>query len=169
VRLAPTLDARHNLAMVKDDALQRDLETLSSVRGRSLSWLPEMAVVRVDAPAGPARWFTLLRNTAHANVSHLIREGAQLRPDENTLTVGAGFIGEYSNAFFRLRQEDLPAFTAAVRGLKSEADYRALATRFAVRRTDPAFWAHTDAVQDAYRQWSPREAALFDYNRLENR
>ena len=94
---------------------------------------------------------------------------SELRPDEDTLTLVPGFLGDYPNAFYRLQRADLPAFTAVVRGLKSEADYRALATRFAVRRTNPAFWAHSDAVRDAYRQWAPDEAALFDYNRFENR
>jgi hypothetical protein len=168
-RLAPVLDRRFDLAMVKDDALQRDLETLASVHGSSLKWLPEMSIVRIDDPTGPPRWFTLLRDTAHANVSHLIRENDELRPDEDKLTVVPGFIGDYPNAYYRLRRADLPAFTAAVRGFKSEADYRAFATRFAVRRTNPAFWAHNDAVQDAFRQWSPAEAALFDLNRFENR
>ena len=120
------------------------------MRGRSLAWLPEMAVLRVEDGAQPPRWFTLLRNTAHSNVSHLFREDAELRPDENTLTVVPGFIGDYPNAFYRLSRAELAAFTAAVRGLKSESDYRALADRFAVRRTNPAFWAHSDAVQDAY-------------------
>jgi hypothetical protein len=38
-----------------------------------------------------------------------------------------------------------------------------------IRRTSPAFWAASDALVDAYAQWSPLEAGLFDYNRLDNR
>ena len=78
-----------------------------------------------------------------------------LRPEEDTLTVAAGFIGDYPNAFYRLQRADLPAFTAAVQAFKSEADYHAFATRFAVWLTNPGFWAHSDAVQSAYRQWAP--------------
>jgi hypothetical protein len=154
---------------VRDEALRHELEVLASVRGRSLAFLPEMSVLRIDQPSGPPQWFTLLRDTGHSNVSHLLREGSALRPDEDILTVAAGFIGDYPNAFYRLQRADLPAFTAAVRDFKSEEDYRAFATRFAVRRTNTGFWAHSDAVQSAYRQWAPAEAALFDYNRLENR
>jgi hypothetical protein len=128
-----------------------------------------MSIVRIDDAAGAPRWFTLLRDTAHANVSHLLREASELRPDEDTLTLVPGFIGDYPNAFYRLRQADLPAFTAAIRALQSESDYRAFAARYAVRRTNPAFWAHSDAVRDAYRSAAPAEAALFDYNRFENR
>jgi hypothetical protein len=168
-RLAPVLDTRYDLARVQDADLLRALETLAAVRGRSLQWLPEMSIVRIDDAAGAPRWFTLLRDTAHANVSHLLREASELRPDEDTLTLVPGFIGDYPNAFYRLRQADLPAFTAAIRALQSESDYRAFAARYAVRRTNPAFWAHSDAVRDAYRSAAPAEAALFDYNRFENR
>ena len=44
-----------------------------------------------------------------------------------------------------------------------------LADRFAVRRTDPRFWAAADALHDSYVSWAPLEAGAFDLNRLENR
>jgi hypothetical protein len=168
-RLAPVLGRRYDLASVEDESLRRELESLASTRGRNLQWMPEMAILRVEDGAQPPRWFTVLRDTAHSNVSHLLREAKQLVPDEDTLTVVPGFIGDYPNAFYRVSRADLPVFGAAIRNLKSETDYRAFAARFAVRRTNSAFWAHSDAVHDAYRQGAPGEAALFDYNRLENR
>jgi hypothetical protein len=111
----------------------------------------------------------LLRNTGHANVAHVMREKGELRPDENTLTVVPGFIGAYPNAIYRVDTAALPQFRAALAGLASQADYRRLADRFAVRRTDPAFWAASDALHAAYVEWAPQEAALFDLNRFENR
>jgi Fatty acid cis/trans isomerase (CTI) len=80
-----------------------------------------------------------------------------------------GFIGAYPNAIYQVARADLPAFAQAIRALASEDDYRRFADRFAVRRTDPAFWATSDAMTDAYARLAPREAGLFDYNRLENR
>jgi len=168
-RLGAVLDTRHSLERVADPALRRDLETLAAPRGRALSWLPEAVLLRVDDPPRPSAWFTLLRDTAHANVSHLVRERAQLLPDENALTLVTGFLGAYPNAIYRVHRNELPALTAAIRGLASESDYRALAGRFAVRRTHEGFWAASDALHDAYFAWAPGEAALFDYNRLENR
>ena len=53
--------------------------------------------------------------------------------------------------------------------MASEADYRKLADRFAVRRTNPQFWAASDALHEAYVAWAPLEAGLFDYNRLQDR
>jgi len=80
-----------------------------------------------------------------------------------------GFIGAYPNAMYRLSAAELPALREAVAGLASEADYRKLADRFAMRRTDPQAWTASDALHEAYVTWAPLEAGVFDYNRLQNR
>jgi hypothetical protein len=167
--LQPVLDRRFDLAAV-DDAQMRDaLGALAAVRGAALGWLPEMAVLRVEQAGGPPLYFSLLRNTAHANVSHLVREKGELLPAENSLTVVPGFIGAYLNAIYSVPASELPGFTSALRGLTGQADYRRLADRWAVRRTSDKFWAASDALHDAHQAGSPRQAGLFDYNRLENR
>jgi len=53
--------------------------------------------------------------------------------------------------------------------LASAHDYRALADRFAVRRSDPAFWQYSDDLQATHLRLAPVAAGLLDYNRLENR
>ena len=168
-RLAPVLEQRFALASVPDAALRQALQPLAALHGASLSWLPEMVVLRVDDATLAPRYFSLLRDTGHSNVSTLLREGGALRPEENTLTVVPGFIGAYPDAIFRASLAELPALVAAIGALASEPDYRALADRFVIRRTSPAFWGASDALAAAYRQWSPLEAGLFDYNRLDNR
>jgi hypothetical protein len=169
-RLAPVLDGRFELAGLPNVHLRSELMALASVSGASLSWLPEMVVLRIDGEDGAVtRHFTLLRNTAHANVTHLAREKTELLPAENTLTVVPGFIGAYPNAIYRLRPDELPALREAVAGLESQADYRKLADRFAVRRTNRRFWSVSDSLHEAYRAQAPVEAGLFDYNRLDNR
>ena len=168
-RLAPVLGMRFELATVADPRLRDGLQRLASVKGASLSWLPEATVLRIDDPPRAPQYFSLLRNTGHSNVSHLVREAAQLMPDENTLTVVPGFIGAYPNAIYRASVADLPALADEIGRMKAEGDYRALADRFAIRRTSPAFWAASDAMTDAYARWAPLEAGLFDYNRLDNR
>ena len=168
-RLAPVLETRYDLSTVADEALRRDLRALAAVRGASTAWLPEVVLMRVDDPPRAPQWFTLLRDTAHRNVSHIVFEKQELVPSENTLTVVPGFVGAYPNAVYRVRRADLPALAAAIRGLGSEDDYRKLADRFAIRRTDPTFWAASDAMNDAYAQSRSLDAGLFDLNRLENR
>ncbi len=168
-RLAASLTPRFELQTVGDSRLRSDLEALAHTQGAALSWLPETSVLRVQTRDDTWRYFSLLRNTGHANVTHLAREKAELLPAENTLTVVPGFIGAYPNAIYSLPIAELPAFTQALQQLASEGDYRVFADRFAVRRTSREFWATSDALHDAYRDWAPLEAAVFDYNRFENR
>ena len=168
-RLAPVLRSRFDLDNVADAGLRQQLQKLAAVGGASLSWLPEAVVLRVDAAPNAPQYFSLLRNTGHRNVSHLMREEGQLAPDENTLTVVPGFIGAYPNAILRVSRAELPALTTALGALRSQADYSRFADRFVIRRTSADFWPASDALVTAYRDWSPLEAGLFDYNRLDNR
>jgi hypothetical protein len=80
-----------------------------------------------------------------------------------------GLVGAYPNAFYRVDRKQLPDLVTAISTLASEADYAALVDRFGVRRSDPAFWAHSDDLFAAFETLSPVEAGRFDYNRLENR
>ena len=122
-----------------------------------------------DGANGKSSYFTVLRNTGHSNVTHLADTKSELLPDENTLTVVPGFIGAYPNALYVMTREQLPEFTATVRTLTSESDYRALADHFAIRRTNKQFWKYSDALQDANADLEPVASGLFDYNRFENR
>ena len=175
-QLAPVLPTRHQIndRTEPDPAARQALQQLATVRGPSLQWLPEATMLRIDASAEPsggagARYVSLLRNTAHLNVSTLFRESAMLVPAEHSLTVAPGFIGAYPNALLHASPRDLPALVTMIASLKSEADYRALADRFAIRRTSADFWPASDALMTAYRRWAPGEAGVFDWGRLENR
>lgn len=167
--LTNVLDRRHDATAVSEDAIRAGVASLSAVKGASLAWWPEAVILRVDVPNGAPRYFSVLRDTGHRNVSTLFRENAMLIPEENALTVAPGFIGAYPNALFAVNAAALPELARGVATLSSEADYRALADRFAVRRTDARFWAVSDAMHEAYRQTDPAYAGLFDYGRLENR
>jgi hypothetical protein len=174
--LAPVLASRHDIDARNepDAAVRQALSQLAAVKGTALQWMPEATVLRIDAGAQAdggqgARYVSLLRNSSHLNVSTLFRESATLMPAEHTLTVSPGFIGAYPNAFLHASPGQLPELVLAVSALKSEADYRAFADRFAIRRTSPDFWAASDALMAAYRRWAPAEAGLLDWGRLENR
>lgn len=175
-QLAPVLGHRHGMTpqTEPDPTARKALLHLASLKGPALQWLPEATVLRIDTSAQPdggpgARYVSLLRNTGHLNVSTLFRESAMLAPDEHTLTVAPGFIGAYPNALLHATPAELPALVQAIAGLKSEADYRTLADRFAVRRTSSHFWAASDALMAAYQRWAPADAGLLDWSRLENR
>jgi hypothetical protein len=168
--LAPVASPRYAIASSGlSGAPLQSLTDLSGIRGRAISHLPEASFLTVRDAAGSDYHFTLLGNSAHSNVAELLGDEKRRLPDEDTLSVLNGFVGAYPNAFFVVNAADLPGFANAVRALAAETDYRKLLTRYGIRRTDARFWAHSDALIDAYRRWSPREAGLFDYNRFENR
>ena len=75
----------------------------------------------------------------------------------------------YPNALFAVDPEKLPNFVDAVAQLGNEGDLVRLTERFGVRRTDPRFWPLSDALQAEWRRTAPKEAAILDYGRLENR
>ena len=90
-------------------------------------------------------------------------------PAENTMTLVPGFLGAYPNAIYRVRRAEIKDLAGAIGRLSSEDDYRALADRFVIRRSDPGFWQASDAMQDANLSLAPISAGLLDYNRIENR
>jgi Fatty acid cis/trans isomerase (CTI) len=169
LRVWNTLPTRHEFGRVSDLTLRRHLQQLGSLKGKGLALLPETIFLRVDAGPAGSQDFTVLRDASHSTISHLFTEALARRPEEDRLTVVAGFIGAYPNAFWRVGQADLPDLIQAIEQLREEADYTRLADRFAVRRTDPGFWAHLDSVHQSAQKESPLQFGLFDLNRLENR
>ena len=168
--LAPVLDHRYDLTAKGPDGTNTALlNKLAALRGRAVSYLPESSFLVIRGEDGRDHHYTLIRNSAHSNVSELFSEEERRLPDEDSLLVVRGFIGAYPNAFYRVPSNRLATFVNLAGSLRSEQDYAALAARFAIRRTDPRFWTHSDAVHEAYRQAEPVEGALFDYSRLENR
>lgn len=150
-------------------SLSEVLNSLAGVKGRALSYLPESSFLMVEKAHGRRQHFTILRNSAHSNIAELFHEANRRLPDEDTLFVASGFIGAYPNVFYKVKEADLPEFTRRVATLASDKDYDALASRFAVRRTDPGFWLHRDLIQKEASRLMPVEAAVFDLNRYENR
>lgn len=169
-RLKPVLGQRYELSARRMGQEQMEaLRDLAGLKGRAASLLPEASFLTVVDGKGQEHLFTLLRDSAHSNISEMFSETDRRLPDEDRLVLLPGFLGAYPNAFYRVEAAQLPQFVKAAGGLRSEADYAALASRFAIRRTDRRFWEHSDALHTAYRNAHPVEAGLFDYNRFENR
>ena len=168
-RLSPALDVRLSLSNLKDATLREQLESLAGVKGKGLAVFPELSYLVVTGHQGAAQYFTVVKDTGHLNVTHLLTEKNELEPDENALTVVPGLIGGYPNAFFRLEREQLPAFIQAIAKLDAADDYQRLVERFAIRRTDPDFWRYSDLLQAEEARLDLRDRGLLDYNRLENR
>lgn len=166
-RLAPVLHAPYALETIGDTRVRQQLERLSRIQGQSVSWLPQNAILSISGSDDQV--LTLIHNNGLSNVSHLFFEQKRRLPEEDTLTVAQGFLGAYPNAFYHVEDSKLEDFVNAVEHLGSEEDYQTLVSRFGVRRNDPDFWKHSDALRIAYHNKFPIEAGLLDYNRMENR
>jgi hypothetical protein len=166
-RLAPVLRDPYDLAGERDGKLRGQLARLTTLMGTPASYVPETTFLEVRSGRGAPSYFTLLRESAHTNVAQLFREEARRKPDEDRVTPLRGFVGVYPNALFSVADDELPAFVAALSQLESEQAYEALRARYGVRRTDAQFWGFADRLHDAFMRLDPREAGLFDFNRLD--
>jgi hypothetical protein len=166
-RLTPVLAHRHEFAPPEHSELSSLLDRLARIRGIAAARMPETSFVTLRSAEGPNLQVTVLRDSARTNVSQIFGEEHRRRESEDTLSVVNGFLGAYPNALFAISRPELAEFVDAVERLATPSDYVALRRRFGVSRTDPKFWAYSDAISDEYRTAAPLEAGLFDYNRLD--
>ncbi|MDO6706712.1 fatty acid cis/trans isomerase [Photobacterium sp. 1_MG-2023] len=164
--------SRYSLANVqlKKDSIYQ-LQALARIQGRQATLYPELTFIMVEPedPAVQPQLLTLLRNSAHKNISSLFAEEKNRQPSKDSLTLVHGLIGSYPSVFWRVKESDLPDIVQQAKRIYSEADYRALLDKVAVRRTAPEFWTFSDQLNALFRQNHPIEGGLLDYNRLENR
>jgi len=164
--LGPISQSPHNIHSKKLPAHKHALyEKLQSTRGKPISFLPQTMVI--DLPN--VGLFTLVHNSAYSNLSSLFGEEKRRIPAEDNLTIAHGIIGAYPNSFMRVQEHQMDDFIARVQKLDSQEDYRVLRDIYGVRRSNNDFWAFSDRIHELFRQTDPDEAALLDYNRLENR
>jgi hypothetical protein len=142
---------------------------LSAVTGIPASVMPENSLLALRFPDGKLHLVSLVSNSAHTNVAELFNEEKRRLPLEDTFSVMDGVVGAYPNAIYTLDITELPVFANMVANLRNEADLLELNDLFGVRRTDRRFWPLSDEIHAEWRRISPREAAILDYSRLENR
>jgi len=168
-RIGPALSHRYDLGRASAPAdVKLELSRLSDARGVALSWLPELSMLTVETPQG-SQTFTLIHNDGHTNVASMFHEQKRRIPEEDSLTVVPGFLGAYPNAFFKVKQADLSRFVDAVTGLADEPSYADLMGRYGIRRSDPAFWRHSDLIFGQVELLDYPDRGVLDYSRIENR
>ncbi len=168
-RLQPVLNQSYAVKGFNDQQVSGNLNLLSNLVGGGISFLPQISFLSItDTDQGDVT-FTIINNSAHSNVNHLFSEDKERLKDEDTVTVVKGFLGSYPNAFYKVPKDQLTDFVSQIAKLTSENDYDDLMDNFGVRRTNPDIWTHSDSLHAEYKNIQPIEAALFDFNRLENR
>ncbi len=144
------------------------LMRLNNITGKAVAILPQVSYLVVNTTHGDLV-YSLINNSAHTNVAHLFSENDRRIPEEDNLTILAGIVGTYPNAFFQINEQQVGEFISALEQVQTEQDYGQLKDKFAIRRTNPNFWRYADKLHNWYRKNQPDSAGLLDFNRLENR
>ena len=137
---------------------------------KAINLLPQISFILVKDGAAEHQAYTVIHHNAHYNISSLLNEEGQRAYAEDTVTIVPGFIGDYPETIWYLNNpQQLASFAEQLPLMQIEADYRALKSQFAIRRTHPQFWQYSDILHKVAKQYRGVEYGLFDYNRLENR
>ncbi len=169
-KLEPVLDNHHSLSSNDiPPEHKRWLKKLSSIRGKPATLLPEVNHLVLKNEQDGTHLYTVLHNSAHSNITSLLRPNSTRRPDQDSITVLKGIIGAYPGAFWSVNEKQLSALVSDVMALRTEDDYKLFMDQYGVRRTDKRFWKFSDTLHQHYRQLEPVSYGLLDYNRLENR
>ncbi|SUI92594.1 fatty acid cis/trans isomerase [Shewanella morhuae] len=146
------------------------LQALSRIKGTQATLLPELTMIMVEPEnAGKAEVFSLVRNSAHRNISSLFNEANNREPAKDDVTLVYGLLGSYPEAFWLVKEQDLAKVVATVEQMQTEKDYEALLDFVGIRRTNPQFWAFSDKLNQVFFDSHPITSGWLDYNRLENR
>ena len=163
--LKPVLSPRYDYTQVTEP-----LQQLNDMPAKAINLLPQISYVLVKDGKLEHEAYTLIHHNAHYNISSLLNEEGQRAYSEDTVTIVPGFIGDYPEAIWYLNNEQqVAAFAEQLPLMQDESDYRALKSKFAIRRTHPQFWQYSDILHNVAKQYRGVEYGLFDYNRLENR
>ena len=164
-----TLHLPRDAAAATLTAPEQALRRIASVKAADATpfarFLPELAVALVRGADGHARAYSLVHNREHENVSWMFAEAERLAPREDSLTVRAGLLGAYPNMFFVMREDQVDAFSSAVLGLRSPADYERLVDGFGVRRSNAAFWSVFDEISAIHLASDPVRSGALDLTR----
>ena len=168
--LQPVLDHQHELST--GPLSQTDVAALVSLQeleGQGLQYLPNNFVVLVTEQGEPLEVISVIHNKAHSNVSSLLDEASARLPEEDSVTMVRGVLGDYPNALMQVEQSELQGWVEQFKQLQTLADYQALIDSYGIRRTHPNFWRVSDAIAKLNAEKRPRASGILDYNRLENR
>ena len=163
--LSPVLAQHYNYKEV-----ETPLNVINSMPVKAINLLPQLSFVLVKQDDDSHKAYTIIHHNAHYNISSLLNEDGQRAYDEDTVTIVPGFIGDYPAAIWYLNNDQqVNAFAEQLPMMQIEADYRALKSKFGIRRTHPQFWQYSDILHDTAKNYRGIEYGMFDYNRLENR
>ena len=171
--LGAALPKEHSISAISNTVIAEQLQKLETLEGTQTRFLPQqmLLIIEEQSPTGDTlqHHASLLKNTAHLNITSMFKENQNLIESENTVTVANGIVGSYPNVFIKVRIDQLPALVKELKTLHSAQDYKTMLDQFGVRRTNRDFWEISDKVHQQFAKDAPIGFGYLDYNRFENR
>jgi hypothetical protein len=121
--------------------------------------------VRLKNYAGADRFFTIVINRWHDNVSAMFGEDKRLDPTKDTIDFHLGSVGSYPNYFLVAEGADVPDLLDMLENFDDSEVYRAKLQKYGVNRSDLRFWQTYDWFQEQLDRLDPLNAGLYDLNR----
>ncbi len=121
--------------------------------------------VRIRDYDGADRFFTIVINRWHDNVTTMFREADTLDPAKDTIDFLPGNISSYPNYFLDVPGDEVPDLFDLLENFDGSPLYIAKLRKYGVDRGDPFFWETYDWFQQAFDASEPVTAGLYDLNR----
>lgn len=129
------------------------------------NFFPEISLIKVTGKN--EKFFSLVRNREHENISWVLGEEYRLSPKEDTISVVPGIVGTYPSLMFEVPDVNLKAFVNTVKKIKSQKDFPVLIKKFGVSRKERKFWRLFDDMNSNYIKLDPLEGGHLDLTRYE--
>jgi hypothetical protein len=151
-----------------EDPLTKQLRSLTMLRGRFSSFMPELSFLLVsDKVSNTRRFFSVSRVTNLMNVSFLLNESDRREPKDDHLAIMEQWVGGYPNLLIHLQTEQVPAFVSALKAAVDEKQTLAVLQKFATYRNDPKFWDTFDLFHTTLREKWPTEFGQLDLSKYQ--
>ncbi len=153
----------------KQTSIQEQLSKIvgidSEIKYKFAPLFPEVTYLLLKTLKGESKFYTLIHNREHKNISWILAEDLRLAPVEDTLTIREGYAANYPNLFLDVDESQLPSMIQSILKMKSPEDFKAFTKSYGVSRTSPEFWSVYDDVHKLFRKSDPVEFGYLDLTR----
>lgn len=142
------------------------LRRLTHIKGSRTEVFPDVTFLRVKTPPGQEDLaYSIIKNKALSNNSFMFGEERRRKPEDDTLSIVRGHVGNYPNAFAQIPLEEVETLVDHYLKVKDRITYYLMARKYVIRRTNPDFWDEYDWHCRTFLKAHPIEGGTFDLYR----
>lgn len=148
-----------------DDQFHKIASLNSEIKYKFPQFFPEVIYLLIKTKKGNSKFYTVIRNREHENISWILSEELRLAPVEDTLTIREGYAANYPNLILDIDESQLDEMIQTILKISSKEDFANFAKTFAVSRTNPQFWSVYDELISLFKEQDPIEFGYLDLTR----